>query len=279
MPEVVFAGGLYGLLWNAGGDTVVIAIHGTASNFYENDFYGPVAEKLANKKVAFLAANNRGADVLQAYPLKGAGLERFEDCTLDIDAWVGWARGRGFTRVVLVGHSLGAEKTVYYLAKGKLRKHIAAVILLAPADSYGYHLTTEKQRTMLLKEAKRLVAAGKGDQFLTTVWLCHGKVIPKSGTSYLNFFREGSALSKALPFHTKKLLLYKSIHVPVLVVIGDSEKEYTVIPVKEALELMRTENERTECYQMRNCDHDFAGRETELARVVAFFMDKVLAGS
>src|SRR3989344_442736 len=121
--------------------TILINIHGTASNFYENYFMHHLIKSLSPLGISTLSTNNRGASVYQVYPHAGAAIEHFEDCVLDIDAWIDYALSQGHKDIILQGHSLGAEKVVYYMNKGKNANKINAVILLSPADSYGY--TTE----------------------------------------------------------------------------------------------------------------------------------------
>src|SRR6185436_14784649 len=68
--------------------TVFINIHGTASNFYEEDFIETIAEKLVPAGISLLSTNNRGVGTYDAWDGKGGSVELFEDCLLDIDAWI-----------------------------------------------------------------------------------------------------------------------------------------------------------------------------------------------
>ncbi len=268
---------LYGMYLPVKSNTVLIAIHGTASNFYENDFMEEITKVAHEKGVSVLLTNNRGSGVLQAWPrLHGTALEHFEDCLKDIDAWISFALKEGYEKIILQGHSLGSEKVVYYMNKGSYRDKVSAVILLAFSDSYGAEMQYLKKKGVKIyfKEAERLVKVGKGHQFLTSDWLSYSGVMPKSADSFLNFMKEGSALSKALPFHEKKLPFVRNIKVPILAVIGD-QKEYTVIPIKDALALLKKENALVESHQIKHCDHDFTGKEKELAEIVGRFLERM----
>ena len=64
--------------------SILINIHGTASNFYENYFMMPLVKLLEKEGISSLSTNNRGASVMQVYPHAGAAIEHFEDCVLDI---------------------------------------------------------------------------------------------------------------------------------------------------------------------------------------------------
>ncbi len=265
---------LYGLLFRAKGSAIVINIHGTASNFYEEDFIPVIAKKFGKAGISMLSTNNRGANVLQAYPPSGASMELFENCILDIDAWISFAKSMGYTDIILEGHSFGTEKVVYYMNKGKHRKSVKAVILLGFSDSWGSQAEYAKNKKYLMDEAKGLVEEGKGHLFLRSDWHAQYGIMSKSAASYLNCYADNSELSKALPLNTGKLDFYRKIKVPILAVIGD-KKEYTVIPVKDALELLKKENRLTKAYQIKNCNHCFEGKEKELAGIVEKFLIRV----
>lgn len=58
-------------------------------------------------------------------------------------------------------------------------------------------------------------------------------------------------------------------------IIGDQdESEYTVIPIKEAVELLKAENSRAEVYQVEKSNHVFSGKEAEVIAIIADFMQR-----
>ena len=60
---------------------------------------------------------------------------------------------------------------------------------------------------------------------------------------------------------------------PILGVIGDQDdSEYTVIPIIDAVELLKTENSRAEMYQVEYSDHVFSGKEAEVIALIADFI-------
>jgi len=271
---------LYGLYLRADkNDTVFINVHGTASNFYEEYFIEIFANIFLKEGVSILSTNNRGAGVYDAYQKSGAAVEKFEDCLTDIDAWIGFAIGEGYKKIILSGHSLGTEKAVYYMSNGKYVDKVTSVVLMAPSDSYGSHRMLNGERNprfahveKLLKESENLIAQDRGDTFLPRdAYGSHDGIMPKSAESFANSIGPKSKLLDALPFATRKLSAYAKIKVPILAVIGDRE-EYTAITIKDALELMAKENKNTEVHQIKNCDHDFNGKETELADILLKFI-------
>ena len=268
---------LYGiLLESAKKDAIIINIHGTADNFYDNEFIWQIAKDVASLNISMLSVNNRGSYGLEVYQKSGASIELFEKCIIDIDARIAYALRLGYKKIILQWHSLGTEKIVYYMAKGKYRNKIKAIILLGFADSFGTHQQyLKKTKTNLMHEAKSLVKQKKWCQFLNKKWLAHAGVLPQSAESYINFFSPNSELSRAFPLRQwKDLKFYKNIHIPMLGVIGDQE-EYTVIPTKKAMELLKKENTFANIFQLKDCDHNFTGKEKELSKIIKKFLNTI----
>ncbi len=251
--------------------TVFLNIHGTASNFYEEYFVEVLTKRLSESGMSMLSTNNRGVGVYDAWQGNGAAVEKFEDCIIDIDAWVEFALEEGYKKIILSGHSLGTEKVVYYMLHGKHSDKISAIILLAPATSPGSEPFLVKDYEKKLEQAQKFVVEGKGDFFLDRN--AYADIMPKSADSYVNFSDANPAFDDALPFHKKKLPGFSKIKIPILAVIGD-ENEYTVIPIKDALELMKRENQRTQTYQITDCDHDFQEKEDKLSDILIEFLNK-----
>ena len=266
---------LFGLLFEPQGekDAILINIHGTSGCFYVEEYTSFLAEELPPLGIGVLFTNNRGSHVMEAWQNSGAALEMFEDCVLDIDAWIRFALDAGYRRVILQGHSLGTEKVVYYLNRGNDARKVSALILLGVSDSFGNQAAIAKAFPVdPMTEAKRLVAEGRGEQFLTSIWRPHGGAVPKSAASYLNFFSPGSELSKALPLRQRGgLSYYRRIQMPILVVVGEFDP-FTCIPVKDALALLAKENGRTLSKLSPDADHDFSGKGKELAGAIKEFL-------
>lgn len=254
-------------------ETVLINIHGTASNFFEEDLMQPLSDALLENNISLLSTNNSGSEVLKAYPESGAAVEIFEDCLGDIDAWVSFTLAKGYKNIILQGHSLGSEKAAYYMQKGRYRQKVKALILLGFSDSFGCQNQAEGKHS-LLRKAEELADQGRGQEFIKYMWSKSAGVLPRKASSYLSFYRKNSESLKALPFHKHSLVGYRKISVPILAVIGD-KKEYTAIPVEEAIKLLKKENRLTECRQIKDCNHDFEGKEKELAGLITNFISKL----
>ncbi len=259
--------------------TIIVHIHGTSGNFYWNSFYESLTVSAITMGPSYLATNNRGCGIYElekGFVPHGAALEHFEESLLDIDAWIEFALSKRYKKVILEGHSFGTEKVVYYAAKGKHKGVLAAVILLGFSDSYGtQERYLQKTGKNLMHEAKRLMKDGKPFQLLSDLYAQADGALPISATTYVNFFTPGSELSKALPFRNgKELPLVRKIQVPILGVIGDLDEEYAIIPIYNAIALLKSENKLAEVYQIKNSGHSFDGKEQELASVIADFLKR-----
>lgn len=272
---------LHGLLTEASksSKTIIIHIHGTSGNFFWNKYFEKLITIADELGLSFLSTNNRGSGVYEIEKgtvYHGASLEKFEDCVLDIDAWIEFALDKGYENIILEGHSFGTEKSVYYMNKGKYKDKVKGVILLGFSDNVG---TQSKYEQKIGKnytdEAKELMSKNEGYRLLNDMFGLAGE-LPISAQTYLNFFSTDSENSKALPLRKgRDLTFFQNISAPILGVIGDNEDgEYTVIPIREAVELLKSENNRAEVYQIQNCNHGFEGKETELAKMVGDFVKR-----
>ncbi len=92
------------------GDTLSIIVHGSLGNFM-GGVPRRLAFELAHHGYPVLSINTRMANFGVIY---GGGL--FDETPHDLDAALAFARNRGFSRVVLVGYSLGASIATHYQA-------------------------------------------------------------------------------------------------------------------------------------------------------------------
>lgn len=258
-------------------DKIIIHIHGSGGNFYYNDFYPYISRTVNEEDYAFLQTNNRGGGVYEietGSKPTGASIEIFEDCLFDIDTWIKFAFSKGYKNIILEGHSFGTNKVQYYILNGKYKKEIKALILLGFTDSYGGQLEYLKKKGInnndVLKEAEELIKKGKPNQLLSNLNINWGE-LPQTAQSYKNFMSPGSELSKILPLQNNSLLNFRKISVPILGIVGDTN-ECTVIPPKEAVNLLNKENKHAQCFMITNSTHGYKGKEKEVAHKIKLFL-------
>lgn len=153
---------------------VLICLHGVGSNFYSSRLLEEITPSLLNLGVAVLWVNTRGHDGLNTAittgrrKRQGAAYEIVDECRLDIAAWLGYVVERGFSRVGLFGHSLGAIKVLYATAHEphpSVRRIVAAS---PPRLSFAAFSASQKSAEYIdiLTTAERHVAAGQPDTLL-----------------------------------------------------------------------------------------------------------------
>ena len=256
-------------------DIILINIHGTGSGFYVEEFESEFTERLPKLDVSTLFTNNRGNYTMESWQETGAAVEKFENCLIDIDAWIEFALQKGYKQIILQGHSLGTEKVVYYMEKGKYKDRVVGVILLGFSDSYGCQMKfLQTQSINPMDEALELIKTKKGYQLINSIWNCHAGVLPQNAESYINFFSEDSELSKALPLRKgKDLTYYQKIQVPILGVICETD-EWLLLPINELISLMKNENPKAQIETISQTDHSFVGKQKELVDIVEQFINK-----
>lgn len=224
-----------------GSKKIIIHIHGMAGNPIINSFYQPMHDYYTKNGFAFLAGENRGMGTLSELVIEGGvkmlgnAIEKFEDCVMDIDAWVSFAKSKGYDEIWLQGHSLGPSKIAYYMFTQK-PKNIKGLILISPSDMTGW-VNVESmagEHKIMLEKAKQLMAEGKENTLIDrSFW---GNELMSSGT-YLNFFDENT---KTAIFNfgneERGWEVVNSIDLPVLAITG--EKDDGIVPIMEAEEAM-----------------------------------------
>ena len=109
-------------------DTLVIVVHGSMGG-YLTGVPRRVAFVLAQHGLAALSINTRMANYGTIY---GSGL--LDEAPLDVDAALADARALGYTRVVLLGHSLGGVVVVRHQALRGAPEVVGVCTLAQPAD-------------------------------------------------------------------------------------------------------------------------------------------------
>lgn len=114
-----------------------ILLSGVGSNFYGSSLMRHLSEMLADSGVSVLSVNTRGHDGVSTAStsrggkLQGAAYEIVDDCRHDVAAWADFLVKRGFSRIALIGHSLGAIKALYSQAR-QPHKQVGQIVAISP---------------------------------------------------------------------------------------------------------------------------------------------------
>lgn len=270
-----------------GTESCVLMIHGMAGNIMEHVFGNVLGERVNENGFGFIYAHTRGYNHINEiatkpkkknngynYTVVGTSYELFEDSLKDIEAWVEKVRELGYKKIILLGHSLGCNKVIYYLYTQK-SNDVTGVILLSPPDMVGLveKREYEPNHKALLHEAREFMKAGKSRSLLSKkVWSEFGL----SAQTYLSFFEKGRPVDN-LPVlrNPEKFEQLEAISKPILCVVG----EYDDIAIQELSEDMKLiKSKATNCpnFQSTSIDganHIYENRENRLADAVVEWLN------
>ena len=151
-------------------DTVMIAITGIHGNFYSNPFYYNIGDTLNSGDIDFIyAQTNTAFSEIPTVNVRtgrketiGSWNERFSYTDDDLDAYLTFAQKEGYKHIILGGHSLGANKVIYYLSRNH-DKRVEHFFLLSPANlTYMMSGVTNREKALIKEQVER----GDGDKML-----------------------------------------------------------------------------------------------------------------
>jgi len=208
---------LQALLWLPKKETktLVLYVPSATGGFCGQHDLVPVADAVTSRGFAFMATNVRTVGVPNGWTFA-----RFEDCVKDVGAAVQYAQSRGFENLVLVGHSLGGPRAMYYWVQTREPSVRALVLMGSIVSPYGEAQLrwTEGKRAeyaAFLERVRDLVRQGRGEEVLTFRDYFLPPVPPSltlSAQSFLNMFGT-SAESNA-----STVKFGKQVTIPTLVV-------------------------------------------------------------
>ena len=253
---------------------VWLCIHGTGSNFYAAATLGGLAPKLLATGAAVLRANTRGHDIICTGPsagghaLLGAAFERVDEAPLDLKAWVGFLQERGYRRIGLLGHSLGAIKAILTLAADDPPSVTALVAASPPRLSYEHFRQSRRGEEFLrnFAAAERLVAEGRGDELMLVQFPIAYYV---SAAGFVDRYGPGER------YNILKMLA--RVAVPTFVTYGSTETQLheAFQGMPEAVEREATEKNRLQVAVIAGADHQYTACHDTLAAMIAKWLQKL----
>lgn len=211
-------------------DICVICIHGMCGTIIDNYFATVWGKFLAEKNIGFIYEHNRGHSIENDIVMKDGSFKRcgcmyeiFEDSIYDIDLAIETAKIKGYTKIILLGHSYGCNKVIYYYYK----KHpnILGIILASAPDMIGSHLSAQSNEYKeLLQEAKENIDNNEPTKLLHKMIEDY---MYMSSQTYYSWFNKNSMLNN-LPVisNPKHWEQFETIDVPILTFSGSNEADY-----------------------------------------------------
>jgi pimeloyl-ACP methyl ester carboxylesterase len=152
----------------------VLCLHGAGSHFYGSSIFPGLLETFAKLGLAVLRVNTRGHDIVSTAATDrgpkrlGGAFEIVDDCRHDVAAWLDFLAARGFSRVAVVGHSLGAVKAIYALANAPHNAARGIVAISPPRLSYRFFRQSPRDAEFFasITTAQQQVAEGRGNTLM-----------------------------------------------------------------------------------------------------------------
>ena len=255
-------------------DICIICIHGMCGTIIDNYFATVWGKLLAKNDIGFIYEHNRGHSIENDIVMKDGSFKRcgcmyeiFEDCIYDIDLAIQTAKEKGYKRIILLGHSLGCNKVIYYYKK---HPNILGMILASAPDMIGSHLLIEPEYEELLKEAKENIDKNQPTKLLHKMIEDY---MYMSSQTYYNWFHKNSNLNN-LPIisNPKNWEQLETIDVPILTFSGSKDEDYYL-----HLDLLKEKaiNCKNFEYQIiENTGHTYQEKELETGTLILNWINK-----
>jgi pimeloyl-ACP methyl ester carboxylesterase len=276
--NIVSGGAIFTAPRDSAKPVAIIWIHGWGVNFYEPT-YVAIGRALAECGYTCIAGNTRMHDLgnVEAWRgdkrIRGGGYWGVtSEEVRDLAAWVDFAEQRGFKRVVLVGHSAGAEAVRWYEAE-KQDARVIGVVLASGGIAAGGPTGLDE-----LAQATRLVAQGEGEALMRDPkrsfpsYISAATLLDMANTppEFKDFF--GVQTTTTNPAVTR-------IRCPLLAFYGTwgdvgSAKELELL--KSCIGRQSTGPRRVDTAMIQHADHMYGGEEAQVAQTIAKWADTLL---
>ncbi|NLO21786.1 MAG: alpha/beta hydrolase [Syntrophomonadaceae bacterium] len=258
---------LHGALYEAPAakETAVIMQHGAAMNFYTGmGRFLPAI--LVQGGYSCFSANNRGHDFGTApdndkKPVIGLMRDTFKECVKDARALIALMKGRGYQRLVLLGHSQAIPKIVYAQNLAQFPE-VAGLILISSPPSVTQmmrYLATEDFYERGLFKARELSELGMGDQLIvlkgrgTMPWIFTAR-------TFLDFYGPGT------PADTEELV--RQVYCPILLTRGSQDFPPVTRELLQRIKINSAHPDKTQVVEIAGADHFYIGYEDELGEKI-----------
>jgi acetyl esterase/lipase len=248
--------------------TALIWVHGLGSTFASGQpLIRALAGRLNAAGIGYLKLNTRGHDVVaRAGPrVVGAAFERFGDSVHDVRAMIGLAGRSGYRRVILAGHSTGANKVLHYVARTRDRRVVGLMLLGPIADVAG-----ERKRIGRRELSRRVTAAERMARRDPAA------MVPRawgvwSARRFISLYRPGEP-EDVFPYYRPDAgwTALRRVRVPLVVIVGGRD-EYLDRRPDALIAAFETNATRAKTFRgivVPRAPHGFRRHERALAREI-----------
>jgi hypothetical protein len=242
-----------------------VFLHGVGGNFYSGSLFAGITPPLLAAGAAALWANTRGHDGLHTAWVRGharqlgAAGEIVDECRYDVAAWVRLLADRGYRRIGLFGHSLGAIKAVYSQAKSPLDEVTCLIAASPPRLSYAVFKNGANREPFrdAIARSQQLVEQGEGHSLIEVRFPFPLTI---SAATFLDKYGPGE--------HYNVLEFAGDVGCPLLFTYGSVElaeggEAFAGLP--ELLMDTRSADQRFAVETLAGANHNYSERHAELA--------------
>jgi acetyl esterase/lipase len=248
--------------------TALVWVHGLGSVFASGQaLIRELSTRLNAAGIGYFKFNTRGHDVVarQGRTLGGAAFEPFGKSVEDIRTVITFAARRGFRRVVLAGHSTGANKALYYAARARDRR-LAGLMLLGPVSDVAGEIKRVGARELRRRVAvAERLARRDARALVPRAWGFHG------ARRYVSLYKPGQ-VEDVFPYYRPhaRWTALRSVRLPVAAILG-ARDEFLDRPAPAVIDAFRRHAVHARSFTgvtVPGAGHGFAGRERALAEII-----------
>jgi alpha/beta superfamily hydrolase len=189
----------------------------------------------------------------------GATVEDVDWCRTDLKACLGWLEKQGYSRVALVGHSLGGVKGIYYQCKASDPRVVAVVSLSSPRLSYTFLSESESGNEFLAyyEQADALVKDRRPGTLMDV----------KFPVDHL--FSAANFIGKMGPKEKYDVMtLVEDLQVPLLALSGSRERRAHLRDVAPHLAEAAINSPQKEAHIIEGANHFYKGKLDETSDLI-----------
>lgn len=280
---------LKGIIYKSQSKTqkILISTHGMATNcIKERD--EKTAEKVNELNIDFLAFNNRGHDLTnyikkenkEKQELAGTSYEEISECYDDIVGAINYATQNNYSKIYLMGHSLGCTKTIYTYNKlleenqEEILNKIKGIILLSLVDiPLAIQIYLKDNFPAMVTYAKNMKKEGMENVLMPEESFIH----PISVRTFLRYAIDNKDINFA-KFSDKNYNYDKlnNIKVPLFMRWGN-DGELIVQKADELCDMLKEKinNKFLDIGFIDGANHSYTGKEEILANEIKKFIENI----
>lgn len=264
---------------------ILISIHGMATNcLKQRDEI--IAKKISEIDIDFLTFNNRGHDLINYIKkqdndkseLAGTSYEEISECYNDILGAINYAIELGYEEIYLMGHSLGATKTIYAYnklleEKSELVNKVKGIILLSLVDiPLAIQVYLQEKFTSMITYAKNMKKEGLENELMPEKSFIH----PISIKTFLRYSIDNKDIDFSRFSDSKyEFKELNNIKIPLFMRWGNI-RELIIQKPEELCDLLKNkiQNKNLDINFIDGADHSYREKEEILAKQIKNFINK-----